>query len=404
MKSFADKKGKTYFFVSVSTCLLFFSCVQKKPAQAEYWKRYLEYQKSVQKEYPIGGIRNALFGNLTSEDEPLLRNKDGILFLDFYLRKTERGIQPVLTADPISENALYKIHVEYLPSSFQDVKTYKLKRKTVSILPVYGYADFFRHVDRFQNFLKRESADSEKLASVSEAHRYLCTISKCGSVRSQNSSLLSYELNENTRTEFPNFYKRFHKLLNQISYRITIFKSGEFLNGMELYNENEKTFLKIPDADPGYWLSPQILHIRISLFVEIYGLKIDIRNLGYRLTFSSSQNREKITGEFSRMPEKKISGRFLRIFPPGMVNWFIPGNMEEYFDRYFLLLVQGSEGKGGNRFRTESIKTGNTMKVILNSEAEIFRERFAPFRSTDAAEDQPSFWEVLEKILIRDLS
>ncbi|TGK28026.1 hypothetical protein EHQ12_13735 [Leptospira gomenensis] len=404
MKSFADKKNKILFLLCISAFLPLFSCVQKKPTQADYWKRYLEYQKSVQKEYPTGGIRNALFGNLTSEDEPLLKNENGILFLNLYLQKTERGFQPVLTGDPIPDDAPYKIHAEYLPSSFQDVKTYKLKRKTVSVLPAYSYADFFRHADRFQNFLKKESADSAKLASISAAHRYLCTVSRCDCTRSESSSLLSYTLNDDTREEFPNFYKRFYKLLNQISYKITIFKSGEFLNGIELYNEKEKTFLKIPDTESGYWANPKILHIRISLFIEAYGLKIDIRNLGYRLSFFSSKNREKIIGEFSRIPERKISGRFLRIFPPGVVDWFIPGNMDEYFDRYFSLLVQGSDGKGGSRFRTESVKTGNTMKVILNSEAEIFRERFSPFRSGETTEDRPSFWEVLEKILIEDLS
>ncbi|MCG6162327.1 hypothetical protein LFX13_19105, partial [Leptospira bandrabouensis] len=101
---------------------------------------------------------------------------------------------------------------------------------------------------------------------------------------------------------------------------------------------------------------------------------------------------------------KKISGRFLQIFPPGVVNCFIPGNMEEYFDQLFLLLVQGSEGNGGNKFESESFRSGNTMKVILKSQAEIFRDRFSPFRSSNEKDDEPSFWEMLQKILIEDLT
>lgn len=404
MKSYENKENKTPILICVSICFFLFDCVQKKPQQAAYWKEYISYQKSILREYPTGGIRNALFGNLTSADESLLKEKDGKLSIDFYLQKTDGGFRNIFTTEKIPENVPYRIHAEYFPTSFRDQKTFRMKRETVSILPAYSYLDFFHHVDRLQNFLRFGSNDSTKLASISIAHRYLCSVSHCDLGRTENSSWLLYELNDSTETEYPQFYKRFYKLLNQVSYRIAIFKSGEFLDGIELYNEGTKTFLKIPDTPVGYWSKPETLHVRVSLSVQVYGLKIDIRSLGYKFRFYSSKNYEKITGEFSKFPEKKISGRFLRVFPPGMVNWFIPGNMDDYFDRYFLLLVQGSEGNGGNKFESEFLRNGNNMKVILKSQAEIFRDPFTPFRSSNEKNDEPSFWDVLQKNLIEDLS
>ncbi|XDD50269.1 hypothetical protein AB3N59_00120 [Leptospira sp. WS92.C1] len=402
MGFFKNIKNKTILIGSLAF-LLFCNCVQKKPDQSVYWQEYLFYQKAILKEYPVGGIRNALFGNLTSSDQSVLQEKNGLFSIDFYLQKTNKGFQPVLTSEKIPENVPYQIHAEYLPTSFKDQNTFRVKRKTISILSNYSYLDFFSHVDRLQSFLRSESKIVSKLSSISVAHKYLCSVSNCELGRDKNSSWLMYQLNDSTKSKFPAFYKRFFKILNQISYKITVFKSGDFLNGIELYNEKEKTFLKIPDTYAGYWSKPETLHIRISLFIQVYGLKIDIRSLGYRLRFHSSKNYEKISGEFSKFPEKKISGRFLQIFPPGIVNWFIPGNMEEYFDNYFLLLIQGSDGNGGSRFESEFFHNANKMKVVLKSEAEIFRDRFAPFRSSSDEDDDPSFFEVLQKILIDDL-
>ncbi|AOP32427.1 hypothetical protein A0128_00120 [Leptospira tipperaryensis] len=403
MKSFESKESNHRIFICITIVFLTYNCVQKKTNQAAYWQEYLSFQKALSREFPSGGIRNALYGNLTSADETFLQEKEGILSIDFYLRKTNHGFQSVLTADKVPDNVPYKIHVDYVPSSFKDQKTYRMKRKTESILPAFSYLDFFSHVDQLQNFFRFSKDVSSKFTKISVAHQYLCSVSNCDIGRAENSSWLMYELDESTGVKFPEFYKKMFKLLNQVSYRITIFKSGDFLSGIELYNEKTKTFLKIPDTPPGYWLKPETLHIRVSLFIQAYGLKIDIRSLGYRLRFSSSKNYEKITGEFSKIPEKKISGRFLQIFPPGMVNWFIPGDIEEYFDNFFTLLVHGSDGNGGNRFESEAYRVGNKMKVILRSEAEIFRERFKLFQSSGDKDDTPAFFEVLEKILIDDL-
>ncbi|RHX87748.1 LIC10025 family lipoprotein [Leptospira stimsonii] len=403
MKLFVNKESNRPILLCLFVLFLTLNCVQKKPSQAGYWKEYFSYQKTLSNEYPTGGIRNALYGNLTSADESFLQEKEGILSIDFYLHRTDRGFQSVLTTEKVPENSPYKIHVDYFPSSFKDQKTYRMKRRTESILPTFSYLDFFAHVDQLQNFFRSEADLSSRFSKISIAHRYLCSVSHCDLGRSENYSWLMYELNESTGVKFPEFYKKMLKLLNQVSYRITIFKSGDFLNGIELYNEKNKTFLKIPDTPTGYWLKPETLHVRVSLFIQAYGLKIDIRSLGYKLRFYSSKNYEKVTGEFSKLPEKKISGRFLQIFPPGVVNWFIPGDIEEYFDNFFTLLVHGSEGNGGNRFESESRRIGNKVKVTLRSEAEIFRERFKLFQSTNEKDDAPPFFEELERILIEDL-
>lgn len=99
MKSYENKKNKIRFFVYVSIYFFFFGCVQKKPQQAAFWKEYLSHQKNIFREYPNGGIRNALFGNLTSEDVHLLQKKDDTLSIDFYLQKKDQGFRNVFTTE-----------------------------------------------------------------------------------------------------------------------------------------------------------------------------------------------------------------------------------------------------------------------------------------------------------------
>lgn len=264
----------------------------------------------------------------------------------------------MFTTEKIPKNVPYQIHVEYLPTFFKDQKTFQIKRKTISILPAYSYFDFFHHLDRLQNFLRSESNHSSGLASVSNTHRYLCYVCRCDSGRKENSSWLLYELNESTKTAYPRFYKRFDKLLNQISYRITIFKPGEFLDGIELYNEGTKTFLKIPDTPEGYWNKPETLHVRVSLLIRVYGLEIDIKDLGYKFRFYSSKNYEKITGEFSKFPEKKSEVVFLRFFRPEWQIGSFPGTwMNTSIDIFFFLCTEAKvmEETDSNRsfFKTE---------------------------------------------------
>ncbi|EMJ84143.1 hypothetical protein LEP1GSC016_0516 [Leptospira borgpetersenii serovar Hardjo-bovis str. Sponselee] len=188
MKSYENKENKVRFFIYVLICFFLFNCVQKKPQQASFWKEYFSHQKNIFKEYPTGGIRNALFGNLTSADIHFLQEKDDMLSIDFYLQKTNQGFRNVITTEKIPENVPYRIHVEYFPTFFKDQKTFRVKRETVSILPTYGYLDFFHHIDRLQNFLRSDSNHSSRLASISDTHRYLCSVCHCDSGRVRNAS------------------------------------------------------------------------------------------------------------------------------------------------------------------------------------------------------------------------
>ncbi len=143
MKLYGNKENKIRFFIYVLICFFLFDCVQKTPQQAAFWKEYLSYQKNIFREYPTGGIRNALFGNLTSADVYLLQEKDDMLSIDFYLQKTDQGFRNVITTEKIPENVPYQIHVEYFPTFFKDQKTFRMKREMVSILPTYSHLDFF---------------------------------------------------------------------------------------------------------------------------------------------------------------------------------------------------------------------------------------------------------------------
>ncbi len=390
-----------FLFLSILS-LTFLHCSRKSPAAADYFERYFHYQEAINREIPEEEVRSIIYGSPESEEH--LYQKDDSYFLSLRLTGNGNHFQKELsgTQYPINSQSQYSVFVEAKKAEFRTKNTYKVKRKVEMISPEVSVFDIFPIIeDSVANLRKIDLSHLEK---NSELQKFLCSNFECAIKREEGTGTLffSYTLSERMKDRFPNSYKKFAKRLDQAAFRFQLFQPGSFSKGWEFYNEGRKIVLGIPISPPGYWSRPKTLHLRSYFFLNILGLKIDIRGLGYTFQFSRSGNTDIVSGEFTKLPETQISGRFLSVFPISMVNMFVPEDMDQYAEDSFELLVKGSDGKGGNSFQTRTIRNGNKTKVILTSDSEIFRDRFLPFKSKDK-DDDPAFFLELEKALVADL-
>ncbi|PJZ66913.1 hypothetical protein CH371_02135 [Leptospira wolffii] len=382
--------------------LLILQCTTHHPAAADYFEKYFTYQEVIQNEVEDEDIRSIIYGNPESDGEDNFHEKDGKLLLSLRLFENGGKFGNEISGSPFALTPFspYTVSVEAKKNEFRKKNTYKIKRTVEMISPEVSVFDVFPVMD--ESVSKLRKADLSQVQKFSEVQKFLCENFDCSISKEEGILFLRYTLSERMRERFPQTYKKLSKRLDQVAFRFQIFQPGGFSKGIEVYNEKRTIILGIPDFAAGHWSHPKSIHIRSYFYVSILGLKVDIRGLGYTFRFSRSGNTDIVSGEFTKIPETNIGGRFLSVFPPGMVNFFIPEDMNQYADDSFELMVKGSEADGGNRFQTKTIRNGNKTKVILTSESEIFRDRFLPFKSKDR-DDEPGFFSSLGKALIRDL-
>jgi hypothetical protein len=144
------------------------------------------------------------------------------------------------------------------------------------------------------------------------------------------------------------------------------------------------------------------LIFKISLDANFYGLKIQINNLLYQMNFTNSKNVYTIVGKFVNIPEYKVSGRLGYIVPTSILNLFIPGNIDEYFQDFFDLRLNGNDGKG-SFWKLISTIDKNKMNVKSISESEIPRKPFRFLSSDKKSKDTHVFQIELEKKILESM-
>ncbi|WP_246048781.1 LIC10025 family lipoprotein [Leptospira sarikeiensis] len=393
---------RRHAYLLLLTFPLITDCVRKNPQAADYFEKYFKYQNFIQTEFKDDPVRNILYGNPERDGEEKFYKKDDNYTLAFRLSEEGNRYKKELSDSPypVFPESPYSIFIKAEPTEFYTKPIYKITRTVEMISPEISVFDVFPMIEETVEYLRK--SESSKVEESSHLQKFLCHQFDCELRKEGNSIFLTYTISERMKEQFPIAYKKWTKRLNQVAFRFQLFQPGGFDKGWEFYNEGHKLILGIPNSPKGYWSSPKTLYLRTYLFINIYGLKIDIRGLGYTLKFSRTGNTDTVSGYYSKIPETTIGGRFLSIFPPGAVNFFIPGNMEEYAEGSFKLLVEGSDGKGGTRFETRTKRNGNKTKVLLTSHSEIFRDRFLPFKSSDE-DDEPAFFPELGKSIIKDL-
>ena len=95
------------------------------------------------------------------------------------------------------------------------------------------------------------------------------------------------------------------------------------------------------------------------------GLKLEIKNLTHNMNILINRKKIFFDGSFESLPEHKVSGRLLYIFPPTVVDVFIPGNIEEYLHDSLYLMTKGGLNHKGNIFSLDARILKNKMDAAF---------------------------------------
>lgn len=117
-------------------------------------------------------------------------------------------------------------------------------------------------------------------------------------------------------------------------------------------------------------------------------------------------NKDVLSGKFINFESRKLTGNFLYFIPTGIIDFFIPGNIDEYLSNALTLLVYGTQGKGGAQFNAEYEKFPNYQRNRITSYSEIMQSRFSLFGADSNTKENSNsdFFLQWEHTILKDLS
>ena len=79
---------------------------------------------------------------------------------------------------------------------------------------------------------------------------------------------------------------------------------------------------------------------------QAFRLHFRIHDFTTELSYRETSRGFVLAGRNLRVPKVEVSGAAFGIFPAGMLDWFIPGDMESLARSFFKVAVEGNEGRG----------------------------------------------------------
>jgi hypothetical protein len=378
------------------------ACFVKNTTHSHFWDNFFSNQQLLIDKYADTDLYPILFGSLQPEEEKFLFKKDDKLYLTGSVSKQNNP--PTVKIDDKenpTENDDYFTKVEYTKSSFKGRNTYKMKRKTTFKYPTYTMKDFFHWLEVFSSSVNNE----EQLAILDKSilYQFLCSEFKCQSELGDNYGLLSFTLDERMKLQYKTFYLKLTDTLSKVKFKVKFFSKSQKIG--EIYSEGKTIFSKIHNFKKGDLQNLENLTLYFEVDLNFYGLKIQVQNLEYHLSMKYSEKEETMTGRFPIYPKYKITGRLFYILPPGLINMFIPQDIESYMSDYFDLITRSSDSEGAN-FTTRIKKLeSNQVHVNFESYSEIFQKPFRPLAShkKEKREGRDFYLDMRNKI-VEDLS
>ncbi|MDX1958893.1 MAG: hypothetical protein SFU98_09985 [Leptospiraceae bacterium] len=375
-------------------CLLSAGCNQLGEEKKNFWSKYFSYQEQTRNKFFFTEYWDIFLGTLKPEEVNLLKKEpNGDMKLYFHSDSTSAKV----SKDELKEKGGYLVSVLFRESKFSERPTFFYHREMkISNIEIYTINDFWKWL---RTTLSSDSTDS--IIKSSKAYSFFSDLYEIQTSEDEKSYTFKFKPKEKLK-QFDEFhYNRMMRILNVMILDIKLLTSDDTIFARISNDHNMFKIIALKDK----FNNPEekaTLKFDLDLFINFYGLKIDLKGIQYKIDYSENSKNAIMKGYYSKKPSVKISGGLLYILPPFLLNLFIPDDMETYFNQFFDLAINGNKGKG-SFFETKISKVGNKMNILSVNEGEIFQKTFR-FLLTPSPKDrkQAKFINELEKKLLLD--
>lgn len=402
--NYLKKNLKNKFFLLLPLLLLC-SCLQMNDKQFRYWKDFYSLQSSIKSSINFSQYL-ALSGNLTKEREKDLKvNEEGNFYIEIGGKKNLENWNFQLYPAKY-EKLDYHSKVIFTPAKWEDKEIYTIERETKSNWNGFFPKDFFSWL----NLFSLSVVDHQKLLQLKNSlpsFVFLCNTFSCQTTEEAKSILLEFAFNEITESKFPNFAERFGNRLNKTQLEMRIFDEDHPEDQILISNQGKILQFRFPVSPrKEIFKNPRSLLVLTNITIKSYGVTLNIQEIKYRLHLISQKDKDELNGKFLSFKSRKFTGNFLYFIPTGVIDFFIPGNIDEYLSDALKLLIYGTQGKGGSQFKVIYKRIGNSQTNILTTYMESLRNRFSLFGADASQMDNPDqdFFTQWEKNLLLDLN
>jgi hypothetical protein len=154
--------------------------------------------------------------------------------------------------------------------------------------------------------------------------------------------------------------------------------------------------------------------LHASARVEMLGVIVHLGKLRLDLSYEPRETYGSVEARLTTVPDIRVEGRALGFLPTGLVDAFIPGNMESLTRDFFEVAVKGNGGKGvvlhmdvgsegtsGQGVFAGSLAVEALDNFLVKTGVGIVNDRVLP--SDDASDDNERFAAELHDAFVKDL-
>jgi len=400
---------KTFYSRILLFSLLFISisfCKKPNDAQYQFWKNYDSLQRAIKSSTTNETYLTAQFGGFSQAKEKDLKKTDsGVFYLELGGKLSDSGKWAIDWYPEVTTGLDYFAKVEYTPKLWGQKEIYTVQRSQLSHWNGFLPRDFFLWLNEFV-FIANDEPSYQNLKKTSSNLQFLCESMQCHIYDEADWVVLEFILNEDTEKKFPGFYHRTGSRLEKTKLTLEIWDKVHPEDRIHFSNQGKTLQFRLPSHPrKQFFQKPTEIHFLADIEIRSYGITAKIQDLEYNLQYQSLPNEDHLKGKFLKVGKKEITGNLLYIIPTGFLDFFIPGNINEYFSDMMTLLVNGTQGKGGSQLEAIYQRKGNIQTNKITTYSEIMRKKFSLFgndNSQDAAQDF-DFYASWEAAMLKDL-
>ncbi|MCB1189658.1 MAG: hypothetical protein H7A23_17535 [Leptospiraceae bacterium] len=373
-------------------------CVVKNQTHSDFWKNIFDIEKLLSLKGKEKEKYEALYGKMEPNKEFILYKNGDRLSLSGYINDKNASSWDY-KENPNKDDVYFK-KIEYVKSQFNQKPTYKIYGYSFLNYPTYNVGDFLNWANTLTQIMIQDNEPEKKL-NKSVLYQFVCSKFNCFIDKKPDHTKLTLRMEKANFYEYPNDYKNLDKLLQKMKSNIQVF-SGK----SKLYQvESNKNSISLVFYHKPKVSIPEIGHVTLKINLELnyYGLKVSIKNLGYKLIRSKNTDTETLIGYYHKYPKYYSSGNLFHIFSPKFVSFFLPKDIDAYLKDYFDLVVTTSKHQGQN-FKSIFKSKGNKVEIETTSYREVLQNKHKPFfQSTEPKKGEKSFFKDMQIKIVEDL-